>query len=134
MKHLQKTNELKASNLVFNLNTLEGFSYKWYKIAMPLSQNEILVNNYNYSPTTVKHFYKLIKELKSRGFNIKTIEAPMGLQDLTEAWDHYIRKIENLTAEINKKGSRKSTNEIRKDQIMKYKAKIQFIKDLIGDL
>lgn len=105
-------------------------SYEWYTLAKQLNNGTMLLNIYNYSSTTVRHYYKMRKQLTSLGLDIVEIEAPKGLQDLTSAVNLYKRYIADLESAITKKGSRSSTNAVRSELIKTYKGKIHFITNI----
>lgn len=130
MKYYSKSNMYKAgANLSLNAETLEGRSYDWYVISKQFG-SMVVVNTYNYSSTTVKHYWKIRKQLQGLGHNVITLEAPQGLQKLDDAKDHYDTLIKDLEALIAKKGTRKSTNAMRLELIDSYKDKLALIAKL----
>lgn len=139
MKFYKRLNKYKASNFELDMNTLKAYSYPSknfrgtgpYILGMMIGDIYI-VNNYNFSQSTIQHYYKLIKLLNILGIEYQTIEAPNGLQGLSSAIDYYKMKIDNLMTLINKPRTRASTNIERHNQILKYKSKINFINILMG--
>lgn len=134
MEHLKKANIYKNSpgTCTFNPDTKKAYSYSWWLFVSPIN-GKLVFNNYNYSPTTCKHQWKLRSLLSTLGLTIDlTIEAPKGLQDLESAIKHYETKIAILQAAIAKKGSRKSTNAERASLINEHQITIAQIKSLQG--
>jgi hypothetical protein len=101
MKYYSRLNQYKASNLIYDCESDSAWSYDWYCLAKRFN-GVMIVNNYSYSPTTVKHYYKIRKLSNEMGIEYKTIEAPRGLQNLASAMAHYISLSENLTRYIAK--------------------------------
>lgn len=68
MKYLKKSNTYKASNVVFNANTLEAYSYGWWKF-VAVVEGKVIFNDYTFSVSTRGHQSK-IKNLLEK-LNIK---------------------------------------------------------------
>jgi len=92
MKYYQRLGIYKASNLTFNPNTFEGYSYAWYLITARI-KGELVLNTYNYSPTTRKHVYKLRALLNELELPYIEIESPGGLQKLESAMYHHMKSL-----------------------------------------
>lgn len=133
MKYYPKLNLYKASNLSYNPETEEAYSYKWYCLARRYG-DLMVVNRYNYSSTTIKHLYKIRKLFDSLDIQYIEIEAPHGLKDLVMAEKHYLGKIDYLEKKIANPRSRKSTNEERELEIANLLGQIDFIQELRGQL
>lgn len=133
MKLLKRTNQLANStkSLVLDLNTMEGRSYNWYVICKRIG-GVLVLNNYNYSISTVKHVHKLRHYFTSQGVHFTTIEAPQGLQDVQSIKNHYQSKIASLEADIAKKGSKKATNASRLVSIVLIKEELGMVEELMG--
>lgn len=113
MRFYTRSNTYKASNLTFCLNTMTGYSYEWYELVKPIA-GKLVLNNFNYSATTVRHIYKIRKLLAKLGIQINMeIEAPRGLQDLHLAKKHYESQIIELQNLIKKPKTHKAKNAIR---------------------
>lgn len=77
-----------SGTLTFNPETNEGRSYQWYSIVRQFG-NLVVLNTYNYSPTTSMHIIKTRKLLNSLiDMKFVSIEAPKGLQDLDSSLKH----------------------------------------------
>ncbi len=111
MKHLKKSNTYTNSTktLTFNMDTMTGHSYSWYVIAKRINGIMVL-NNYSYSATTIKHVWELRKLFNALCIDYVEIEAPKGLQDLESSKALYENRINSLIAETKKPKTRKSTN------------------------
>lgn len=109
MKYYKTLNQYKASNLVYDVDNETAYSYVWYQLAKRI--NGIMVINYfNYSPTTIRHYYKIRKLFETLGIQYILIEAPRGLQSLSSSIDYYETQIKSLENKINKPRSREHTN------------------------
>lgn len=75
MKLMKRANLYKASNVTFNPETFEAFSYVWWKFVAKV-EGKVVFNNYRYSPTTGKHQYKVRRLLEQLGIKID-IEIPL---------------------------------------------------------
>lgn len=132
LKHYKKANIYKnhSGSLTVDGETLEAHSYDWYVLGKKTSLGYV-INSYSYSPTTIKHYYKLIKLLSSMGINEPLrLEAPKGLQDLEASKTYYKQKISDLQNAMNKKGTRKTTNDRRLTEINQYMIKLALIEKL----
>lgn len=131
MKYYKRSGMYKASNVSFNPETYEAYSYDWWLFVCKIGDC-IVFNNYNYSNTTSKHQSKLRSLLDELGIKITcTIESPKGLQDLQSTIDYYEVVIANLHAAIDKPRSHKSTNLKRQKQVQHYQQKIEEVNQLI---
>ena len=135
MKHMKRTNTYKASNVTFDPETMEAYSYGWWRFVERTPGGQILFNDYNYSNSTCKHQIKvrrLMRELFPHlpyGGNL-TIEAPNGLQDLDSAIKLYKERIKDLVEQIMKPRSHKRKNVERNEEIEHYLEKIRLCKSL----
>lgn len=131
MKFSNKRKQYEASNVTFNALKCEAYSYAWWKF-VALIGGKIVFNNYNYSPSTVKHQYKVRRLMADLGIKIDLeIEAPMGLQQLDVAISHHQSKIDNLKALIAKPKMQKAKNLERYTEIGLHATKIQTLNSLI---
>lgn len=121
MKYYKRLNVYKASNVEFNPETNTALSYDWYEVTKKI-KGKIIFNRFNYSPTTIKHKYKIKYLLNSLNIKIDhEIEAPKGLQNLGESLKYYDKKIEELRVLINRHRSLKRKNIERQKEIRNYK-------------
>lgn len=118
-----------ASNVTFNPETMEAFSYHWWKFVDDIN-GKIVFNNYGYSPTTIKHQYKVRSVMRDLGIRIDlTVECPTGLQTsncncpVKSVSEYYSEKIQELKAQINKPRSHKRKNIERMEKIKEYAKK-----------
>lgn len=89
-----KNGTLVWSNLTFNTNTGLGHSYRWYEIAKRVNGKQLL-NTYKYSPTTGRHWRKLLDHIDPAYIEV---EAPNGLQDLKGALNHCMQQRTEIEA------------------------------------
>ena len=84
LKWMPRKEQFAIANLTFNPETGTAHSYRWYAIAK-LFKGQMILNDYAYSPTTSKHYGKLIRLFKELGIKFSTIKAPKGLDDTERA-------------------------------------------------
>lgn len=134
MKFYPRLNIWKSSTgaLTYNPETKEAYSYRWYCLAKKYNKRGMVLNTYSYSVSTARHVRNMRQFFIENGIKYTEIEAPRGLQDLEAACMGYQHDIYALQAAIEKKGSRKATNEERKEEIKRLIKKIQFIYSLEG--
>lgn len=122
MKYNKRQDIYKASNVTFDQNTCEAFSYNWWQFVANIN-GKVVFNNYNYSPTTIKHQYKVRDLLEKLGIKIDLeIECPAGFQsrDFEISIDqHYTEKIKELKRQIDKPRSQAKKNMERRKDIKK---------------
>lgn len=120
MKHFKRTNLYKASNVTFNPETIEAFSYDWWCFVKKIN-GKVIFNSYKYSPTTGNHQYKVRSLLKELNIKIDfEIECPSGFQsnDFDISIDkHYSAEIEELKEKIAKPRSQSRKNKERQAEI-----------------
>ena len=116
-----------------NIETMTSTSYDWYVLGKQYTSGYV-VNNYNYSATTIKHIVKLKEYLSDNDINYVAIEAPKGLQNLELAKKHYQDKYSNLLNDMNKKGTRKAKNIERREQAEKMLQTMAFIDSLMNEV
>lgn len=128
MRHYKRSNEYRASNVTFNPETKQAYSYGWWRF-VDVINGKVVFNNYSYSVSTSGHQSKVRSLLRSLGIQIDLfIEAPCGLQDrdlYNEVKKHYQDKIDTLRAEIAAPRSRKVTNGRRLDDIKSLQWELQ---------
>lgn len=135
MKHFKRENIYKASNVKFNCETQEAYSYDWWCFFKIINGKKVF-NRYNYSPSTIKHQYKVRRLLEELGIKIDLeIECPKGLQSdlmMQSVVGHYNDEIKKLENEIAKPRSQAKKNEERKKQIESLKEKVKQFSEVVG--
>lgn len=120
MKLMKKSNTYKASNVTFNPETIEAFSYDWWCFVKVIG-GKVVFNSYNYSPSTIKHQYKVRSLLNDLGIKIDLeIECPRGLQAINVDMlvsNHYSSLIKELKEAIAKPRSQAKKNAERELEI-----------------
>lgn len=138
MKLLVSKNQYKASNCELNISDnmmdISAYSYDWWKFVVTDSVGNIVFNNYTYSNTTSGHQGNVNYKLRELGLkpHLTLSRVRHSLECIETAINTEIDKIKSEIAElnklINKKGTHRSKNEERKNEI----AELEFkIKDLI---
>lgn len=133
MKYFKTLNIYKNSSgsLQWDPVSGEGYSYKWYRLSQRCKnyRTQIVLNTYGYSPTTLRHAYKLKLLIHEATGNWPIqIEAPEGLQNKEAAIKHYENLIDELKSLIDKPRTKAAKNKERQDKIWEYTNLIGFIK------
>lgn len=117
LKFYKRSNMYKASNVTFNPETKEAFSYNWWKF-VDVINGAVVFNTYGYSPSTRKHQYKVERLLEQLGINVDVyIQAPQGLQANLDSSRRYHREQYNLAHEKAKKARKAHTLQWQLDLI-----------------
>lgn len=83
MKFMKRTKIYKASNVTFNPETIQAFSYNWWCFVREI-QGKIVFNNYSYSPSTTRHQYKVCQLLRELNIHIDLeVDMKESLNELT---------------------------------------------------
>lgn len=131
MQYLKTKNVYKASNVIFDNNKLEAYSYGWWRFVECID-GKLVFNSFAYSNSTIKHQWKVRHLLTSLGIAIDfEIEAPRGLQNLSSAISYYEGKIATLEQAIAKPRSHKAKNAERRQGIACYREMIVLVTGLI---
>lgn len=94
-KFVKKRKRYEKSNLCVDLENMLGHSYEWYRI-LDRIDGKVIVNSYNYSRTTMKHYYDVCRLLRNKGIDFASIEAPNGLGNLEASMRHYRSQIQSI--------------------------------------
>lgn len=129
MKYFTRSKQYRASNVYFDTVTESAWSYEWYCMAKRINGRMVL-NNYNYSNSTIKHVSKVWLLFTSLGIEFDTIECPRGLQNLDSATVYYQNKIASLQAEIMKRCSQAKKNMERTNRIAHYQGMIEVVQGM----
>lgn len=135
MKLMKKTGIYKASNVEFNPETCEATSYNWWHFVRKIN-GKVVFNHYNYSPSTVKHLYKVRELLGKLNIEIDlVVSTSMSLSKEEDALNDAINELKTQIVEIetmlqNSRRKKALDNE-RLEQIEMKKDKIQEIKKVI---
>lgn len=79
---LTKQGIYKASNVTFNPNTLEAYSYDWWQFVKVI-RGKVIFNSYRYSNTTARHQSKVRQVMVQLGIKIDLeVQVRGGLQDI----------------------------------------------------
>lgn len=106
-----------GNNLQFNpLNGL-GFSYRWYEISK-LFGKTLVLNNYSYSSTTIKHVAKLRTLFGQLGLEYIEVSAPNGLHNLDSAMIYHTEMLAHeMVADKYARIKTKNVGKFHKDAI-----------------
>jgi len=132
MKYFSKLKLYKASNVSFNPATCRAYSYDWWRFVDKIN-GLVIFNDYNYSPSTNKHQWKIRSVLRDLGIKIDLeIEAPKGLQSPESAIAYHTMEVTRLKNEIAKPRSHKAKNVQRQAKITELNQKIDVVNKLLG--
>lgn len=80
MKYFKRSNTWKASNVYYNGNTGQAYSYGWWRF-VDVINGYVIFNDFGYSTSTKCHQRKVQKLLDQLGIQVDFyVEAPSGLQ------------------------------------------------------
>lgn len=130
MRYFKRLRVWKASNVEVNTDECIATSYGWWQFVKKVN-GLVIFNSYRYSPSTSKHQYK-VRCLLSK-LNIKVdlfIEAPRGLQNLSDAIRFYEVKNDLLREAMLKPRTHKQKNVERLEEMKQNSKLISQIKTL----
>lgn len=134
MKYMKRAKIYKASNVTFDPETCQAYSYDWWRFVDRIN-GKVVFNDFSYSLTTCRHQSKVRGLLRQLGIEINLyVECPKGLQErgaLEGAIRRYNNQIESLRAAIAKPRSREKTNFDRLHSISSLQRKIVSIEQLL---
>lgn len=79
MKYFKRLKIYKASAVTFNPQTMEAYSYSWWKF-VAIVEGKVIFNDYYYSPSTRKHQSKVRSLLQELGITIDiSMPLPAGI-------------------------------------------------------
>jgi len=120
MKFSKKRNQYEASNVTFDAEKLEAFSYGWWKF-VTIDNGLIVFNNYNYSPSTSKHQSKVRKLMNDLGIKIDMVVYTRLSLDQDgwkgDAAKNLLEKKGEIIKQLSNSRRKKSLDEQRKNEI-----------------
>ncbi len=120
----------KSSNFFFDPKTLYATSYGWYPL-LKVIKGKLVLNNYYYSRSTIKHVIRLYRILDLLGIKIDyVIQAPQGLDDLDASVRHYERLIASVRQQLCNPRSKKALREVRLARLVELKKTLVVVKRL----
>lgn len=122
MKYFTRLELYKASNVTFNPETIEAYSYGWWRFVQEIN-GTVIFNQTYYSNMTVKHQHKVWSVMQSLGIEFLGIrfmkESLDGTDSFKEIIKGYNQRIDELRAEIAKPRTQKKKNLEREEEIYK---------------
>ena len=98
MKYYKTQKMYKASNVTFNVETLEAYSYGWWSFVKVIN-GEVVFNEYRYSVSTSKHQTKVLSLMSQLNIKIdRFVQCKDGLQHISTIKE--LNKNENETLKI----------------------------------
>ncbi len=126
-----RNNRLEISSCYIDLRDWTGYSYNWYEICKVIN-GQMVLNSYNYSPTTIKHYHKVRTLLNQLGIEVTEVRCPRGLQDIQSGINLIKSEITKLQELINKPRTHKATNERRERNINTLRAQLDRLNALVA--
>lgn len=126
MKLMKRSGLYQASNynVTFNPETLEAYSYKWWRFVAKVD-GKILFNEYRYSNSTSKHQSKVRALLEDLGIKIDvTLQLPRGIRHDQTLQELYIEAEETL-CDLYLKEQVKKQERYQRAKIRKLKRKLE---------
>lgn len=132
MKYYTKLKLYKASNVYFNPEICQAYSYAWWKFVDKI-KGKVIFNSYRYSNSTCKHQRKVRSVLRELGIKIDIeIEAPRGLQDLDLALKHTLSLIKEIEVKLENTRIRPNTRQRLNQELPQLRKQLQFICSALG--
>lgn len=98
MKYMQKAGIYKGSNVTFNPETVEAYSYDWWGFVKKIG-GKVIFNTYRYSVTTAKHQSKVRSLLRELGIKIdREVQCKDGIHNIDTLKE--LNSTENVTLEL----------------------------------
>jgi hypothetical protein len=137
MKYFKKLKKYKGSNVELTIEpNLKAYSYGWW-LFLVRYKGLVIFNNYNYSPTTIRHQYKtqnVLDDLKIK-IDITLNHTDLSLDNVEEAIRSEIENIELVNEGfvdlIKNPRTQKAKNEERKKEIERNKTQIENLKQVL---
>lgn len=119
MRYYKRLNIYRSGRLEYDPLTKESRSFNWYILSRKIGPY-LVVNRYNYSITTIKHYYKICRVLRQANNEINYhIEAPNGLGDLDSAVKLCEKRIKKTQEDMLKPRTHKRKN-LERQQYINY--------------
>lgn len=121
MKFIKKRNQYEASNVSFDPENISAVSYNWWEFVKVIN-GKVVFNDYNYSPSTLKHQSKVRRLLETLNIKVDVvIESTKSLSSYD--WqDDALRMLDNkinlLNDALNNPRRKKALDEKRKESIV----------------
>lgn len=109
MKYQPRKKQFKASNVYFDVEKCQAYSYEWWRFVDRIG-GLVVFNDYSYSISTNKHQQKVRRVLEELGLQVDvTIRAPKGLQQIEAALDYYTINMLQIQERLNRPRTNTST-------------------------
>lgn len=137
MRFIKKRNQFEASNVTFNPDTSEAWSYGWWLFAEKMMTpygKMVVVNDHSYSSSTVRQIVKVKDLLDQLGISYVSFDlGKAGLQ--AYGWKNEAVKYHQVCVQILEKKQTKGrpgsrAYSYRHAQILKHKETLAFIQAL----
>jgi hypothetical protein len=123
MKFSNKRQQYEASNVTFNANNLEAYSYGWWKFVSVIN-DKVVFNNATYSNTTSKHQSKVRRLMSEKAITIDLMlqftNKSLSLDSLQDEIRYTKDAIKELELILTNPRRKKSLDVTRLAQIGRY--------------
>jgi hypothetical protein len=146
MKWSKKREQFEAANVTLKLEPIEAYSYGWWKFVSVIN-GFVVFNDYNYSPTTGRHQYKVRRMLEEKGIKIDLeVKTHLGLNGnsrynygkeldaLKSAIESDLNEIKELEEILANTRRKKALDDEMKEKIVELKEHIGMIERVIAPL
>lgn len=96
MKFMKRSGVYKASNVEFNPQKIQAFSYAWWKFVKVFG-NHVVFNNYSYSNSTRKHQIKVRGLMHELGIKIDFVANVRDTLDKFDTLESVMRQSDETT-------------------------------------
>lgn len=100
MKYMKRAGVYKASNVEFNPQKIQAFSYAWWKFVKVFG-NHVVFNNYHYSNSTRKHQSKVRGIMHELGIKIDFVANVRESLDAFDSLETVMHQSEETTKSID---------------------------------
>lgn len=137
MKFMKRAGIFKSSNVTFNPETCQAYSYDWWRFVDRIN-GKVIFNNYGYSQSTRKHQSKVRSLLRSQGIEIDfEVCVSGGLQRdewKTKAVEYITNVIEGAKTELANPRRKKRLDEERLTRLNEYEKERQELVNFINTI
>lgn len=136
MIYVKQSNVYKASNVEFNCDRIQAYSYGWWRFVDKVN-GKVIFNNFRYSHTTSRHQTKVMNLLNNLGIKIDVvIEASLGLNNLNGSISDqiflYKKSINSLEVAMSNPRTQLKTLIKLNDKIFYHKDQVTVLNNLLN--
>lgn len=115
---------------MFDPKTLEATSFNWWYFVKKIG-GKVVFNEYRYSSYTTRHQRKVERLMEQLGIKVDVVvEAPKGLQNLSDAIEHHEYQIRELIGAMQRPRTQKAKNAWRAERVRELQARVKTLRKL----